>query len=138
MTKGEATGGARLVGWIVRERLYAPAGPAGAVLYRVCGEDWPASELPDVCVPIYALPDGRYSDSCGGVPLDGSSAYPRCSDCGDLRAVLVWSEAAGTWRAPGGARRAGVCLRIRGIRRLPAGIGVSGIRGACRAAGGRR
>ena len=60
MTDGEATGGARLVGWIVRERLYAPAGPAGAVLYRVCGEDWPASELPDVCVPIYALPDGRY------------------------------------------------------------------------------
>ena len=25
-----------------------------------------------------------------------------------------------------------------GYRRLPAGIGVSGIRGACRAAGGRR
>ena len=26
MTEGEATGGARLVGWIVRERLYAPGG----------------------------------------------------------------------------------------------------------------
>ena len=103
MTEGEATGGARLVGWIVRERLYAPAGPAGAVLYRVCGEDWAASEVPDVCIPIYERPDGRYCDSCGGVPLDGSSAYPRCSDCGDLRAVLVLSEAGymeGTRRCP--------------------------------------
>ena len=92
MTEQVATVAARLVGWIIRERLYAPPGAGGAILFQVWGEDWPAAVVPDVCVPIYERPDGRYCDRGGGVPRDGSSGYPRCPDCGDPRAVLVWAE----------------------------------------------
>ena len=67
----------------------------------------------------------------GAARIRGARTAATCERC--------WcGRRRGTWRAPGGARRAGVCLRIRGIRRLPAGIGVNGIRKACRAAAGRR